>query len=108
LLFGMSIQAQAHSILLTWGASPDATANPTMTYNVYRMAGSCPVTVTTGFTKINTAAISTLTYSDANIPFGVFCYYVTAAVGDAESGPSSTVTMAVLPSPPSSLKAVVN
>jgi hypothetical protein len=45
LLCGLSAaQNSAHKNTLNWGASPDASSNPAVAYNVYRATGPCPLT----------------------------------------------------------------
>lgn len=88
-----------HSVSLSWGASPDAVTNPSLTYNVYRASGVCP---TSGFTKI-ASAVNALNYSDASVEAGAYCYYVTADLNGVESIPSNLVVAAILPLPPGSL-----
>lgn len=91
-----------HSVTLAWGASPDAAANPALAYNVYRASGVCPTGTPAGFTKI-ASAVNALTYSDASMNPGIYCYYITAALNGAESSPSNLVVAAILPLPPGSL-----
>ena len=50
LAFAAPAKAQ-HSASLSWTASSDAAANPSMGYNVYRLAGACPTSGTAGFTS---------------------------------------------------------
>jgi hypothetical protein len=97
------VRAQ-HSASLTWGASPDAAANPTLSYNVYRLSGACPTSGTAGFTKLNTTPVTTLTFTDSTIALGNACYYVTATLNGAESVPSNTASAVVLPGVPTLLK----
>lgn len=97
------VKAQ-HSASLTWGASSDAAANPTLSYNVYRLSGACPASGTAGFTKLNTAPVTTLTFTDSTIALGNACYYVTATLNGAESVPSNTASAVVLPGAPTLLK----
>jgi hypothetical protein len=88
--------AAPHSVALSWTASTDAATNPTLTYNVYRAtASSCTVTPLT-WTKINTSAVTTLTYSDSNVQIASYCYTVTAVLNGAES-PQSNLAPAVIP-----------
>jgi hypothetical protein len=78
-----------HSITLTWTASSDAAANPSMTYNVWRSSGVCGaaspmVQVATGLTA--------LTYKDSAVAAAqTWCYGVTAQVGTAISPMSNEV-----------------
>lgn len=82
--------AQTHKAVLTWSAPSDAVASST--YNAYRASGACPASGlgTLTFSKINTAAISGLTYSDPGLSVGVYCYYVTQVQSSIESVPSNT------------------
>jgi hypothetical protein len=84
LTVGVAMAQAAHSAALSWTASSDAAANPSLTYNVYRGAGAC--TASTAFTKLNTAAVTGTTYSDTTVTVGnIYCYGVTAVLGSAES-----------------------
>ena len=84
-----------HSVQLTW----DDTNNPPGTsYNVYRLSGVCPATVVpNSFSKVNSALITALTFTDSPIALGPFCYYVTATNGTLESAPSTSVATTVVP-----------
>jgi hypothetical protein len=93
-----------HSASLTWTASSDATANPTLGYNVYRLASACPATGTAGFTKLNATPLTSTAFSDTNVGLGNSCYYVTATLNGAESVPSNTAPAVVLPGAPTLLK----
>ena len=99
LTFAAPAKAQ-HSASLTWTASTDAAANPTLGYNVYRLAGACPASGTTGFTKLNTATVTTTSFTDSAISLGNACYYVTATLNGAESVPSNTASAVILPGAP--------
>jgi hypothetical protein len=103
LTFAAPAKAQ-HSASLTWTASTDAAANPTLGYNVYRLAGACPASGTTGFTKLNTATVTTTSFTDSTISLGNACYYVTATLNGAESVPSNTASAVILPGAPTLLK----
>lgn len=101
-------QPAPHSAVLTWTASADAASNPTLTYNVYRVNGSCPAVAPTsvsgsGFAVLNTSPVTTTTFTDATIQPGVYCYFVTAALAGAESIPSNTTQALLLPAQPTSL-----
>jgi fibronectin type 3 domain-containing protein len=83
-----------NSVRVSWTASSDAGANPSLIYNVYR-AASCPGQ----FTKLNSAPLSGTAYLDANVAVGaVYCYEVTAVLNGVESMPSNQVIAAVPPS----------
>lgn len=111
LLFAAASPAAAqsgHSVTLAWTASADAAANPTLTYNVYRLNGSCPAVAptavsTSGFTKMNTAALLTTGYTDATVSVGTYCYFATAFLTATESIPSNDASGMILPKPPTSL-----
>lgn len=80
-----------HSASLTWTAS----TTPNVTYNVYRG------TLSGGpYTKINTAAVSGVGYSDTAVLGGATYYYVVTAVNGSgtESGYSNQAA-ATIPSP---------
>jgi hypothetical protein len=79
----------AHQAVLTWTASSDAAANPTLGYNVYRLSASCPKQGTSGFTKLNSAPVMALTYTDTPLPVGNVCYCVLATLNGVESKPSN-------------------
>jgi len=104
LMFFASPARAQHSASLSWTASSDAAANPTLGYNVYRLAGACPASGTSGFTKLNTSPVTATIYSDATVGLGSVCYYVTATLNGAESVPSNTASAVVLPGAPTLLK----
>ena len=98
---GQTPGGATHSVVLTWSASPDAAAYPGLTYNVYRLTGACSSTAT--FTKINTSPTTALTFTDASVAPGAYCYYVTAALNGIESVPSNQAAAAILVLPPGSV-----
>ncbi len=78
-----------HSVLLTWTASPSSGVTG---YNVYRsnVSGN-------SYSKINSAAVPGLTYTDGTVVSGETYYYVltaTDANGD-ESGFSTELQMVI-------------
>ena len=82
--------------------------NPAGTqYNFYRQVGACPTTTPTsvaGFTKLNSAPVSGLTFSDNTVVVGTtYCYVATAVSTSIESGPSPDAGATVLPFSPVSL-----
>lgn len=88
----LPVQAQAaHSAALSWAAPSDAIT--TTTYNVYRLAGSCPTAPLTlplpaGWSKLTN--VSALSYTDSTITVGSWCYMVTQVTNSIESNPSNT------------------
>jgi len=107
LMFSVVAEAQGHTVTLNWTASSDAVANPTLTYNTYRLNGACPATAPTsvsgsGFTKINTAAITTTTYANTGVAPGTYCYFATSFLNSTESVPSSDASAIALPAAPTS------
>jgi len=92
------IVATAHSVNLTWTASTDTG----VAYNVYRATGTCPTGAPTGAILLNTSPIGAgaLTYTDATVTPGQWCYYATSTLNGMESIPSNLVTARVLPAPP--------
>jgi hypothetical protein len=89
--------AQSYSATLVWAD----TANPAGTdYNVYRLTGTCPATVTStaGFTKLTATALAVKTYVDNTVAAGItYAYVVTATNGSSETGPSNCA-QGVIPS----------
>jgi hypothetical protein len=88
-----------HSVALSWTASTDAAANPSLSYSIYRATPSCSST----FTKIN-QNISATSYIDAAMQPGSYCYQVTALLNGAESLPSNQAPAVILPAPPTAVK----
>jgi hypothetical protein len=103
LAFATPVKAQ-HSASLTWGPSSDAAANPSLSYNIYRLAAACPVSGTAGFTKLNAAPVTTTAFTDSTIGLGNACYYITATLNGTESVPSNTASAVILPGAPTLLK----
>ena len=88
----------SHSATLSWAAPSDATASST--YNVYRATGVCPATGlgTLVFSKINSTAITTLSYVDSSVAIGTsYCYYGTQVQGTVEAAPGNTAGGHVVP-----------
>jgi hypothetical protein len=105
LLAGVA-QAQ-HSVNLTWTASTDTGG----TVNVYKAAAACPASGITGvtWTKLATAQPAGGPYTDSTVTAGqTVCYYVTAVVSGAESGPSNTGGGTVPINPPTVLVVVLH
>jgi hypothetical protein len=99
-----------HSVAMTWVASIDAAANPTLGYQVYRLNGACPsvmpatvaAATAAGFALISGATpITVITYSDTGFPApplppGTYCYFVVANLAGTQSVPS-TPAQAIVP-----------
>ena len=91
----------AHSVTLTWTASPDAAANPTLSYNVYRSVTSCSSPV---FSKVGSVASGVLTFQDTAVTVGnTYCYAVTSVLNGLEGNNSPVVQAVILPAPPPTL-----
>jgi hypothetical protein len=109
ILTPLSVAAQTvHSVMLTFTASVDAAANPTLTYNMYRLNGSCPAVAPTsisgsGFTRLNATAITTTTFKDVGVAPGTYCYFASAFLNSTESVPSNDASGIVQPAAPTSL-----
>jgi hypothetical protein len=84
-LLGTGVALVQHSVALTWNASTSTVSG----YNVYRstVSGSA-------YTKINSALVAGLSYSDATVQNSTTYYYVTASVdsGGIESSYSNEVS----------------
>lgn len=107
--FALSASAQAsHSVVLSWGASPDAAANPSLVYNVYRANSSCPASgAPSGASKIG-SNVASLSYTDTAVSVGQsYCYYVTASLNSLESVPSNDGNAVILPAAPQTLSITV-
>jgi fibronectin type 3 domain-containing protein len=91
----------AHSVTLTWQASPDPVAG----YNVYR--GTNPPG-NEGATPINPSLVTVLTYVDTNVTAGEKVDYVVTAVSaqGVESIHSNEAAVQVPLLPPTNLTAV--
>src|SRR5271154_6260935 len=82
-----------YTVRITWTASSDAAANPSLTYNVYRAA-----TCAGSFAKINSAPVTSTSYVDSGTGAGAaYCYQVTSVLAGVESGPSNQAVAAVPP-----------
>lgn len=97
----------AHQAILNWTAPADVGA--TTAYNVYRVNAPCPASGigTLIWTKLTAAPITPLTYTDATITIGAWCYYVTQVQLSFESGPSPTFGGSASPFPVTSLSGSV-
>lgn len=88
--FSMTIaQGTAYSVALSWTASP---SSGVAGYNVYRSTQSG-----SNYVRINTAAVSSLTYTDGTVLDGTTYYYVLTAVDGSgnESTYSTEVQLAI-------------
>jgi fibronectin type 3 domain-containing protein len=80
-----------HTVGLTWTASADAAANPSLAYNVYRSAACSGA-----FVKLNASPDAATTYLDTAVFSGnTYCYQVTAVLSSAESAPSNVVSASI-------------
>lgn len=101
MIFAQSTVAQTvHNDTLTW-TDPSNPAGTT--YNVYQASGLCSGNPT--FTQVATA-ITAKTYLVTPLAPGTYCWYVTAALGGAESKPSPTTQAVIGPFAPTSLSNV--
>lgn len=89
----------AHTVTLTWTASPDV---PSDTYNVYRGASAGAET-----TLLNSTPIATTTYVDTDPPAGELFYVVKSVQGSLISVPSNEISVSVPLQPPTNLVGVV-
>jgi len=101
LLFAVPCAAQS-SVSLSWDASP----TPGVSYNLYRTktAGGCAV-AGPACVKVNTAAITVLTFSDTPGVSGRWFYVARAVDADAiESINSNELAVILPPAAPANLK----
>jgi hypothetical protein len=99
LILCVQTRANAHSVSLTWTASTDSVAG----YYVYRAAGACPTSGTSGFTKITATAVTGTAYTDSTVAAGAYCYYATSIFNGVESVPSNLASAVILPAAPTAL-----
>jgi hypothetical protein len=80
--------APSYSVALSWMASTSTVSG----YNVYRSTTSG-----TGFTKLNSALLTNVNYTDTTVQDGATYYYVTTSVDSSgnESGYSNQATAVV-------------
>lgn len=105
LAFALSLvgygQTSNRSVVLNWTDN----SNPAgVTYNVYRAPTACAGTP--AFARI-TSGVIPKTFTDSNVPYGTYCYVVTAVGGGQESAYSPTAGQAVGPYAPSGLTLTV-
>ena len=94
--FGASPAHAQYTVKITWTASADAAANPSLSYDVYR-ASTCGG----HFTKINAAPVTSTIFLDTGAATGAaYCYQVTAVLAGLTSTPSNQA-IAAIPPPPS-------
>jgi hypothetical protein len=91
--FGAPPAHSQYAVRISWTASSDAAANPSLTYSVYRAA-----TCAGHFVKINSAPVTGTSYVDTAAGMGAaYCYQVTSVLAGVESGPSNQAVAAVPP-----------
>ena len=99
-----------HSVTLNWIASTDSTTTTPGTVSVFRATGTCPASGigTLTYTTLTSTAPAGGPYTDTAVTVGsAYCYYITATIGSATSGPSNTVGAVIPVGPPTSLIIVV-
>lgn len=92
----------ARSVVLNWTASTTAGVD----YFAYRATGTCAAAA--NFAKINTTTITGVTYTDANVADGTYCYYVTAhhptaIPNESVASNKAEVVVQSQPAPPTNL-----
>jgi hypothetical protein len=90
LLSMLAVAQSAHKSTVAWLPSPDAAANPTLAYNVYRMTAPCPADGSfpaSGVTVTKVAsAISANSFVDTGVSVSnTYCYAITATLNGVES-----------------------
>ena len=84
-----TVRAQ-HSVTLTWTASTDAPANPSLTYNVYRSP-----TCTGAFAKRNALPVAATSDVESGVLSGSYCYQVTSVLSGSEGAPSNQAAILI-------------
>jgi hypothetical protein len=87
------------TVVLAWDHS-----SSTVTFNVYRATGVCPVPAVPIPTKINTVPVSVKTYTDPGVAYGTYCYQVTALGGGLQSVRSNDAGAEAPPQEPTNLR----
>jgi len=87
-LTGTGVTATPHTVALSWTASTSTVSG----YNVYRSTTSG-----TGYAKLNTSLVSTVSYTDSTVTNATTYFYVTTAVDGSgnESSFSNQATAAI-------------
>lgn len=103
LLLAVPVRAQAaHTVKLTI----TDTVNPTGTrYNIYRANAACSTSPT--LTLLTATPISTLTYTDASVTAGSYCYAATAVGPLGDESAKSPTAIASIPTPPNAITITV-
>lgn len=94
-------QAVTGTATLTWnGVAADIASGAATGFNIYRAGVACPVTGTpSGMALQKSVAASVLTYVDAGLAAGSYCYYITATGPGGESVPSNTAGKSIFGAP---------
>jgi fibronectin type 3 domain-containing protein len=93
-----------HYVTLSFTASPDAAAYPTLTYNVYRQQLVSKTSVCSLGSMQPIGNTATTSYADTNVQVGaIYCYAVTATLNGGESDFSNTASATIPIAPPSGL-----
>ena len=89
-LTGTGVAPLTYSVQLSWTA-PASSADPVVSYNVYRATG------TGAYQKLNTAVNTPTTYTDATVTSGTTYNYEVTSVdaSGVESTPSNVYTAAI-------------
>jgi hypothetical protein len=88
-LSGTGVQAASHSVTLNWVASTSTVSG----YNVYRSTTSG-----SGYSKLNSSLVPSVTYTDSSVQSGTTYYYVVTAVNSSgEESSDSNQATAVIP-----------
>lgn len=106
-------QTGAHSAKLSWAASADSTSANPGTVAIYQASGACPasglgsLTFATVTTTAAPSATAANPYIVTSLTPGTYCFYLTATIGGATSGPSNTSGGSTSTFPPTSFTVVV-
>lgn len=95
-----------HYVTLTFTASGDAAAYPSLTYNVYRQQLVSKTAVCSLGSMQPIGNTASTNYADTNVQVGaIYCYAVTATLNGGESDFSNTASAAIPIAPPGGLGA---
>jgi hypothetical protein len=108
----VSATATAHSVVLTWTASSDGAANPTLAYNIYRgtaAGGESSTALNSSPVAAACSSTSTCTFTDTGVTVGsTYFYTVKATLNGALSAASNEASATVPIAAPTGLTATGN
>jgi hypothetical protein len=104
LLVSLTLLAQSggtgHTVSVSWNASTDAINNPTLSYTIYRGPGDC----SNSLSLAKVGGTANVTFDDAGVAPGTYCYTVRSLLNGAESSNANLVLTVIVPAGPTGVK----